>query len=131
MGAFVPTLLPNLSFSLFPILPLRLIVVRWRVEAGAGDDVADRCLRFPAVQLVGTLHDVTTHTVGIAMNGRRDGNDNHRVEVVVQFFGTDNDTRADLLHLSSVLVQCSFSARSMLLQCSFSVCSIISDSPPR
>ena len=38
-----------------------------------------------------TSHDVTTHTVGIAVNGRRDGNDNHRVEMVVQLLGTYDD----------------------------------------
>ena len=42
-------------FSLLPVLPLRLIVVRWRVEAGAGNDVADSCLRLLAVQFVGPL----------------------------------------------------------------------------
>jgi len=41
-------------FSLLPILPLRLIVVRWRVEAGADDDVADGRLRLLTVQFVGT-----------------------------------------------------------------------------
>ena len=41
--------------SRLTILPLRLVVVRWRVEAGAVDDVADGCLRLLAVQLVGTL----------------------------------------------------------------------------
>ena len=46
-----------------------------------------------------TTYDMTTHAVGIAMNGRRDGNDNHRVEMSVQFLGTDDDARPNLLHL--------------------------------
>ena len=48
-----------------------------------------------------TPHDATAHTIRIPMNSRCDGNDNHRVEMVVQLLGTDNDARTNLLHFST------------------------------
>ena len=44
-------------------------------------------------------HDVTSHPIGIAMNSRRNGYNNHSVEMIIQFLRTNYNTRTNLLHL--------------------------------
>ena len=70
---------------------------------------SDTILQSPLVDganLVGSYlavapHDMATNAIGIAMNSGCHGNDNQRVQMVVQFLGADNDTWPNLLHLGT------------------------------
>ena len=44
-------------------------------------------------------HDMASHPIGIAVNRRRDGNDNHRIKIFVQLLGTNDSAGTDFLHL--------------------------------
>lgn len=48
-----------------------------------------------------TVHNATAHTIGIAMDGRCNGNYNDCIEMVIQLLGADDDTWTDFLHLGT------------------------------
>ena len=47
-------------------------------------------------------HDVAFHPIGVAVDGRRNGNDDDRVKMLVQFLRTDNSAGTDFSYKQNI-----------------------------